>query len=239
VAAARSSAKDSGLVDAIAAFVVGLVLSSLTVTIAAAIVGYHLGSSQPVPVVVNVASEVGLWFGLVGGVVFFSRARGSGSLQEDFGLSLRLPVDLLIGVVAGLGTQLLLLPLIYLPFEQADPTFRHRLEAPAKADTTAAHGGWQIALLIIFFAIGAPIVEELFFRGLVLRALGRWRGPVVGIVGSALVFGLAHFELLQLPGLILFGLILGVIAQRTGRLGPGIVAHAAFNAVTVLTLTLR
>jgi uncharacterized protein len=57
-------------------------------------------------------------------------------------------------------------------------------------------------------------------------------------VGSSVVFGLAHFEPLQLPALILFGVVLGVLAQRTGRLGPGIVAHATFNAVTVLSLTL-
>ncbi|HEX3541351.1 MAG TPA: CPBP family intramembrane glutamic endopeptidase [Acidimicrobiales bacterium] len=239
MAAARSSARESGLVEAIGGFVVGLVLSSLTVTLAAAIAGYRLGSSRPVPVGVNIASEIGLWAGLVGGVVFYSRTRGSGHLGEDFGLAIRLPLDLLVGAAVGLATQLLLLPLLYLPFEQADPTFRHRLEAPAKADTSAAHGGWQIALLLIFFAIGAPIVEELFFRGLVLRSLGRWLGPVVGIAGSAVVFGLAHFELLQLPGLILFGVILGVLAWRTGRLGPGIVAHAAFNAVPVLTLTLH
>jgi membrane protease YdiL (CAAX protease family) len=58
-------------------------------------------------------------------------------------------------------------------------------------------------------------------------------------VGSAILFGLAHFEALQLAALILFGLILGTLAYRTGRLGPTIVAHAAFNAVTVLTLTLN
>ena len=239
MAAARSSARESGLVEAIGAFVVGLVLSSLTVTLAAAIAGYRLGSSRPVPISVNIASEIGLWVGLIGGVVYYSRTRGSGRLREDFGLAIRLPLDVLLGAAVGLATQLLLLPLLYLPFEHADPTFRHRLEAPAKADTAAAHGGWQIALLLIFFAIGAPIVEELFFRGLVLRSLSRWLGPVVGIVGSAVVFGLAHFELLQLPGLILFGVILGILADRTGRLGPGIVAHAAFNAVPVLTLTLH
>ena len=46
-------------------------------------------------------------------------------------------------------------------------------------------------------------------------------------------------ELLQLPALILFGVVLGVLAERTGRLGPGIVAHATFNAVTVISLTVR
>jgi membrane protease YdiL (CAAX protease family) len=128
---------------------------------------------------------------------------------------------------------------MYLPFEHADPSLRHRLEAPARTDTSAVHGGWQITVLVLFLAVGAPLVEELFFRGLLLRSLTRWLGPVAGIVGSALVFGLAHFELLQLPALILFGLILGTFAYRTGRLGPGIVAHAAFNAVTVLTIVLN
>jgi membrane protease YdiL (CAAX protease family) len=74
---------------------------------------------------------------------------------------------------------------------------------------------------------------------LLLRSLARWLGPIPGVIGSALVFGLAHFEPLQLAALVLFGLILGVLAHKTGRLGPGIVAHAAFNAVTVLTLTMR
>ena len=62
--------------------------------------------------------------------------------------------------------------------------------------------------------------------------------PAVAVATSSVAFGLAHFEALQLPALILFGLVLGVLAQRTGRLGPGIVAHATFNAVTVLSLTL-
>jgi membrane protease YdiL (CAAX protease family) len=82
-------------------------------------------------------------------------------------------------------------------------------------------------------------VEELFFRGLVQRAVARRFGRVAAIGASAVLFGLAHFELLQLPALILFGVVLAVLADRTGRLGPGIVAHAAFNAVTVLTLTLN
>jgi membrane protease YdiL (CAAX protease family) len=39
----------------------------------------------------------------------------------------------------------------------------------------------------------------------------------------------------QFPGLALFGIILAVLAYRTGRLTPSIGAHAAFNAVAVLS----
>jgi len=91
----------------------------------------------------------------------------------------------------------------------------------------------------VLLAVGAPIVEELFFRGLLQRALLHRFGTVPSIVGSAVFFGLAHFEALQLPALVAFGIVLAVLAHRTGRLGPGMFAHGAFNAVTVLTLTLR
>ncbi|MDQ6615814.1 MAG: CPBP family intramembrane metalloprotease, partial [Actinomycetota bacterium] len=229
----------AGLSEAVGAFVVGIMLSSLTGGLAAAVVGYHQGRGQPMPLAVTVFGLLGLWLGLVGGVVFYSRFRGTGDLREDLGLYFRWPIDAVVGVVVGVGTQLGLIPLLYLPFERADPTLHRRLEAPAKADTSAIHGGWQIAVLVLFLAVGAPIVEELFFRGLLLRSLSRWFGPLAGIAGSAVVFGLAHFELLQLPALIIFGLILGALAHKTGRLGPAVVAHAAFNAVTVLTLTLK
>jgi membrane protease YdiL (CAAX protease family) len=95
-----------------------------------------------------------------------------------------------------------------------------------------------VAVLFVFLVIGAPVVEELFFRGLLLRSLDRRFGTPAAVIGSALVFGLVHYELLQLPALILFGIVLAVLAERTGRLGPGIAAHAAFNAATVLSLTL-
>ena len=50
------------------------------------------------------------------------------------------------------------------------------------------------------------------------------------------MFGATHFQLLQLPGLVLAGALFGVLAYRSGRLGPAIVAHVAFNMVTVVSL---
>ncbi len=60
--------------------------------------------------------------------------------------------------------------------------------------------------------------------------------PAVAIGTTALVFGASHFLLLQLPGLVLAGALFGVLAHRAGRLGPAIVAHVAFNMVTVVAL---
>lgn len=231
------SPKAAGLLEAVLAFLVGSVLSSIGVAVAGSATGYKSGSGAPMPLAVTVFGLLGLWIGLVAGVVFYSRLWGTGSLRTDVGLDFRWP-DLLIGAVAGIGTQLVLIPLLYLPFEHADRTLKHRLSGPANTETGVVHGAWQIAILLLFIAVGAPIVEELFFRGLILRSLTRWLGPVVGIVGSAVIFGLAHFEALQLAGLILFGLVLAALAYKTGRLGPGMAAHCAFNAVTVVSLTI-
>ena len=84
--------------------------------------------------------------------------------------------------------------------------------------------------------VGAPVIEELFFRGLLLRALKARIGSVGAVIASGVLFGLAHFEPLQLPVLALFGVVLGMVALRTGRLGPGICAHAAFNSLAVYSL---
>ena len=56
------------------------------------------------------------------------------------------------------------------------------------------------------------------------------------VAGSAVAFGLAHFEVLQFPALFALGIVLGAVAVRTGRLGPGMFAHATFNAVVVIAL---
>jgi uncharacterized protein len=69
-----------------------------------------------------------------------------------------------------------------------------------------------------------------------MRAIqARWNDSLA-LVASALFFALVHFQPLQIPGLFAFGLILGACAQRTGRLGMGILAHSAFNATAVVML---
>ena len=83
----------------------------------------------------------------------------------------------------------------------------------------------------------APVFEEIFYRGLLQRALlKRGLSPAVAIGISSLVFGASHLELLQLPGLVAAGALFGYLAHRFDRLGPAIAAHVGFNLVAVGTL---
>jgi membrane protease YdiL (CAAX protease family) len=141
-----------------------------------------------------------------------------------------------LGAAVGLVGQYGLIPLLYLPFERADHTLRRQLGQPAQRDTGAAHTSSSLVALVILLAVAAPVVEELFFRGLLLRGLLNRMPAPAAIAVSAVLFGLAHFEWVQLAGLAAFGVLLGILAWRTKRLAPSISAHMAFNAAAVATV---
>lgn len=65
--------------------------------------------------------------------------------------------------------------------------------------------------LYLYVSILGPIAEELLFRGLVLRILKPW-GKQAAIFISALVFGLFHGNLIQIPFAFAVGLVLGYVA---------------------------
>lgn len=219
---------------AVFGFAAGLVLSSLTASVAEAATGYKVSSGAPLPVAVTVADLVGLWIGLLGAALWWSRVKGSGHPVADFGYRIGAWWDVPLGVAVGLGSQYGLVPLLYRPFERVDHNLTRQLGQPTQREVGAAHSSVSVALLLLFLAIGAPMVEELFFRGLLLRALAEWTNPVVAVVVSGLLFGLAHFEAVQFAGLALFGMVLGAMAWRLKRLAPSIAAHVSFNTVAVL-----
>ena len=131
--------------------------------------------------------------------------------------------------------QLVALRLVYWPLERGWPdTFsRSRVERNARDLYDRAHGGWLIGLVAIV-VIGAPLVEELVYRGLLQGAALRRLHEAVAVVAVAAFFALIHFRWVEFPGLFVFGLVLGTCALLTGRLGMGIVAHMAFNATGLL-----
>ena len=78
----------------------------------------------------------------------------------------------------------------------------------------------------------APLVEELVFRGAILRGLLRWhRNPWLGIAISAVLFSVVHMNPAQMPHAFLIGLLLGWMYYRTDSIVPGVVYHWVNNTV--------
>jgi hypothetical protein len=230
--------------------VIGFVVGQLMAAVFGAVAGSLAGKSSAQMSIISsatvppewyvVSTLLGLWIGFIGAPWMASRTQGTRHFLADLGVQFKI-VDL-VGIAIGLGGQLLIV-LIYLPFRSDI----HNFNAPSQKLTGASHGGGFLitALALVVFA---PFAEELFFRGLLLKALVRLCAPlgqattaravgvVVAVVVDGLLFGLAHGEWVQLGGLAVFGAILATVSYRTGRLGMNMVSHASFNLVAVLAI---
>jgi membrane protease YdiL (CAAX protease family) len=183
----------------------------------------------------------GLWVGFFGAPWLASRRQGTRSFVADLGLRFRW-VDLW-GIGIGVAAQIVI-ALLYAPFRH----HIHNFDAPSQKLTGGAHGAGFLVVALATVIL-APFMEELFFRGLLFKALTRLFTPnrpgttrargvavVVAVVVDGLLFGLAHGEWVQLAGLALLGAVLAAISYRTGRLGMNMVSHASFNLVAVLAI---
>ncbi|MDO8361820.1 MAG: CPBP family intramembrane metalloprotease [Actinomycetota bacterium] len=174
-------------------------------------------------------AQLAAWTPMVLGIWYIGRKAGSGLLSRDFGMSFS-PVDL-VGIPLGVLTQLVMVPLAYWPLKSIwHGTFTsEQLEERARTLYQSASGG-GVVVLILVVVVGAPLVEELAYRGLLQGAFTRRLNDLLGVLIVAVWFAAIHFEPRELPGLFVVGIVLGLCAQRTGRLGMGVVAHMAFNA---------
>lgn len=191
--------------------------------------GHGGPGDSPTPTWVTLVGALVLWVPLMAGLVWASRTQGTASFRDDLGLRWS-PVDL-VGLPLGVLCQFVLVRAVYLPLEALWPdTFdQERIEQSARRLYDAADGWWVVGL-VVMVVFGAPLVEELVYRGLLQGALTRRIRPALAVVVVAAWFALIHFRPVELPGLFAFGLVLGVCALRTGRLGMSIAAHVGFNA---------
>ncbi len=94
--------------------------------------------------------------------------------------------------------------------------------------------GTDLATVLMACAI-APIVEEMLFRGVILRGFLARYGRAQAIWGSAALFGLAHLNVYQFVAALLLGAVCGWLYERSRSLVPCIALHAAYNtALNVL-----
>ncbi len=75
----------------------------------------------------------------------------------------------------------------------------------------------------------APVLEEMLFRGIILRSLLLQYQPRSAMLISALIFGVAHLNLYQCFTASIVGFIFAWLYQRTRSLWPGILLHATIN----------
>jgi uncharacterized protein len=87
-----------------------------------------------------------------------------------------------------------------------------------------------VVSVLLTGAVIAPIVEELFFRGLIFNALAARMPMLLAALISGIIFGIGHGDLVLFPVLALFGMMQAIIYRVSGNLIVPMIVHAANNA---------
>jgi uncharacterized protein len=212
------------------------ILAGYALAVVGATIGDALSGSTTGPVT-TLLSEMGLWAGMLGTVIFVSRRYGSASLRRDFGLGIRRS-DILWGFAA-VAAALIVTQVVVVVFSGTK-------FAGTNDQIITQQKGHDVGLVILTLIVelGAPFFEELFFRGFLRTALQARFGPGGAVWLQAAFFGFAHAgesktaagNVTVVLALFLVGVVLGYTAKLTSRLGAGMLAHCLFNLVAVASV---
>lgn len=175
----------------------------------------------------------------VGGTRLFGGGAPVGRLRRELAASWNWR-DIGIGLAFGGGGLLLTVPASaawarWVGEEDANSAVGEVIDGRALSPMIA------VAVFFVIWLV-APLCEELLFRGVLWRALERWRwNRWLIVVVTTLAFAFLHFELLRTPLLVVISIPVALARLLTGNLAASVVAHQTNNflpAVGLLLLTL-
>jgi membrane protease YdiL (CAAX protease family) len=203
-----------------------------------AIAGASSAPSGEEPIWILAASALALWTPFIVMLVVLSRKLGSGHFWSDYSVRFR-PIDAL-GIPLGIASQILLVSAVYWPLRKIFPSTFDAADVEERARDLydRAHGGWLVVLVLIV-VVGAPIVEELVYRGFIQGTLRGTMNEGVALVVTAVWFTLIHLTPVEYPGLFAIALVLGFSYHFSRRIGLSIVTHMAFNATGLLLVAVK
>jgi len=99
---------------------------------------------------------------------------------------------------------------------------------------------YSFLIIIISVVVIAPIIEEMIFRGLLLRGLEKkYKSVVLSVIYSSILFAVIHVLPSLFIQIFLIGMILGFLSIKFNSIFPGIVLHSINNLLTLLLLNLN
>ncbi|MFV8394989.1 CPBP family intramembrane glutamic endopeptidase [Corynebacterium hindlerae] len=106
-------------------------------------------------------------------------------------------------------------------------------------DKAATSGEVPLGLLflaVLSYTIVTPILEEIVFRGVLMRQLGTQFGPVLTVGISAAIFMAIHLAFPLFPALLACGLLWGLLRLWHGNLWASMIAHIVNNTLATATV---
>lgn len=164
-----------------------------------------------------------------------ARRRGA-SLADEIGWTRRrLGVNLLYGA-GGFAVASFLMIVVAFP---ARWIFRHAPDPsnPVIPQLIGTTGFWAPFLLVLLASVGAPLVEEFLFRGVLYQAARLRLGVWPAIIVSGLIFGFVHpVGIASMLAIATLGGVFAWMAETRKSLAPSMLAHFLQNFTTTILL---
>lgn len=171
------------------------------------------------------------WIGMAGWPLLTTKLFGNGP-KIDLGFSFRWA-----NVAWGIGYGLLTVVVAIVLAVITEALFGEFSSAAGDMLDEVSGNKLVLALLLPTVFIGAPIVEEICFRGLMFASLGKRRlAPWLSIIITAAMFALIHVEPVRFILLFGIGAVLALARWHTKSLMTPIIAHMLLNLVSSLSL---
>lgn len=137
----------------------------------------------------------------------------------------RKPLVLLLAVICGMAFSVLLNDLIHLtPLISYSESYQQVSEA--------FYDG-TLFLEIVATCILTPVLEEVLYRGVAYLRLRSWLGVLPSVIGSAVLFGAMHLNMVQFLYAALIGILLAWLMEHFS-LAAAIAAHIGANLISIL-----
>ena len=93
--------------------------------------------------------------------------------------------------------------------------------------------GGFLLFFVIFVSVLGPIIEEIFFRGFMYNAIKKHIGIIGAAFISASVFSLLHTNIVGFFPIMILGLLLAYLYERTGSLVASMTVHVVHNSIII------
>lgn len=90
---------------------------------------------------------------------------------------------------------------------------------------------------IILYGIVSPVAEEIVFRGIVYNRLRRQYSLWIAIIGSAIIFGVYHGNIVQAVYGFVLGVMIALAYEKYGSFSVPVVLHSAANIFVYVVTT--
>ena len=98
---------------------------------------------------------------------------------------------------------------------------------------------WEFVLLTGLGGVVAPIKEEMLFRGLIYPPLRQTLGKGKGMLLTGLFFATLHLDIVRFLPLLIGGVVLTWLYERSSSIWPAIIAHGTWNSIMAIALWIQ